>query len=80
MKELWLERRVARQQQQDERDRDVILAWRIMQIKVKTQNDKRMPDLKSLLSREEPKDQLAIMYEISARHGLKMEVRPRHGR
>ncbi len=56
----------------------MILAWQIMRIKVKTQNDKRMPDLKSLLSRgEEPKDQLSVMYEISARHGLKMEFRPK---
>jgi hypothetical protein len=77
-----LERRYARQKHQDERDRDVVLAWRIMQIKVRTQNAKRLPSLKTLLAegRPAPKGaaaQRAALYQLSAALGVPVVRRRR---
>ncbi len=55
----------------------MILAWQIMRIKVKTQNDKRMPDLESLLTRRAPVDQLTILQHHAAKHGLTIKRVPR---
>ncbi len=79
LRELWLERRHGKQKQQDEHDRDVILAWHIMHIKVKTQNDKRMPSLKSLLSRGQggSKDQKSVLYQVAGQLGLEVKRVPR---
>jgi hypothetical protein len=79
---LWLERRYARQKQQDERDRDVVLAWRIMQIKVRTQNAKQLPSLKSLLAEGRPAlpgaaAQKAALHQLSAQLGVPIVRRRR---
>jgi hypothetical protein len=46
---LSAEFEAARLQREDEHDRDVVLAYHIVHIYVKTQNDKRMPTLSTLL-------------------------------
>jgi hypothetical protein len=69
---------VAQQRFRTEHDRDVVLAWHIMYIKVKTQNDKRMPSLKRLLAPQEgPRAQKAALYQLSAQLGVPVVRQPR---
>lgn len=79
LKELWLERRLARQKQHDESDRDTVLAWQIMRVKIKSmKSDGRLqlPDVKTLLI-QKPKDQLSILQDVAAKHGLPIKRVPR---
>jgi len=80
LRELWLERRYARQRYQTERDRDVILAWQIQKINVMTQNRQRLPSLQDVLAHGKPttaEAQKAVFYQISARFGVPIVRRPR---
>ena len=80
VKELWLERRVAQHTHQQERDRDLILAWQIMRIKLQTQNAKRLPTLRSLLEPHHPPgpgSQKAALYQLSATLGIPVTRVPR---
>ncbi len=78
---MWLERRYGQQRHRDEADRDVILAWRITQIKVLTQNEKRLPALKGLLTRRGPgpkqtvAEQRLVLQALSARYGIPLQER-----
>jgi hypothetical protein len=79
LKELWLERRFARQKQRDEADRDTVLAWQIMRVKIKSmKSDGRLvlPAVKELLPQREQPDQLSILHHFAAKHGLKMKRVP----
>jgi hypothetical protein len=72
--ELWLERALARQRQREEADRDLVLAWRIQQIRVMTNNKKRLPDLLQLLSRGGPQS-AAQQVQVLAGLGLRGRAR-----
>jgi hypothetical protein len=49
-----------------------------MYIKVKTQNDKRMPSLKAVLARQDgPGAQKAALYQLSAQLGVPVVRQPR---
>jgi hypothetical protein len=85
LKELWLERRYARQKHQDERDRDLVLAWQIMRIKIRSMKPKgalQLPKLGSLLAEgrptpEGPAGQKAALYQLSAALGVPIVRRRR---
>ncbi len=81
---MWLERRYARTRQYDETDRDVILAWQVMRIKVLTQNHQRLPDLRGLLTRRSGAKQTAaeqrgVLHALSAAYGIPLQFRPTKG-
>jgi len=48
-REVWREFEAARLRRADARDRDIVAAWRVNQIRVLTENHKRLPDLEGLL-------------------------------
>jgi hypothetical protein len=80
LKELWLERRYARQKQHDESDRDTVLAWQIMRVKIKSmKSDGRLvlPTVTELLPPRHHPDQVSILYAIAATHGLTVKRVPR---
>jgi len=78
--ELAREFDAAHLRHQDEHDRDMTLAWAVVQIYVRTTNDKRMPELASLLSdsgkkaarrhRQSDAELDAMMRLMSARTGI----------
>lgn len=81
LRELWLERQAFRERTEDEYDRDAILAWQIMRVKVTSENQKQLVDVKTLLRkrRTTPQQDLeAQVHQLSARLGipLQKEVKP----
>ncbi len=72
-------RRAAIMRLRAQADRDLVLAWDVEYVRVKTQNDKRMPSVRQLLLRgqaEKPSrsQQAAVYQEIAARFKLPMRV------
>lgn len=80
LRELWRVRRAQRIRQREESDRDLILAWQVTYIWLKTQNDKRMPSLKQLLARGKSvrtgsrEQQLAVYQQISETFKIPLRV------
>lgn len=83
LKELWLERRYARQKHRDERDRDLVLAWQIMRIKIrsmKKDGQLQLPSIRALLAEGRPQgpaSQKAALYQLSAQLGVPVVRRRR---
>lgn len=71
----------ARLQREDAHDRDVLLAYRIVHIYVKTKNDKRMPNLSTLLhgaqrssGRQSAAAMRAALHALSQQHGIPLRT------
>lgn len=75
-------RRAQRIRQREDADRDLILAWHVTYVWLKTQHDKRMPSLRQLLSRgqdraERPgtrEQQLAVYQHISETFRIPLRI------
>jgi hypothetical protein len=72
-------RRAAVIRQREQADRDLILAWHVEYIRLKTQNDKRMPTLQMLLARgkwrQTPTEQLAQVRILSEHYGIPLRTK-----
>lgn len=88
-RELRIEFDAARRRAEDEYDRDVVQAWRAVQIFVRTQNDRRMPSLKSLLTahgrrpaarQQTLAQQRSVLHLLSAKYGIPLRQKVTHGR
>lgn len=80
LRELWDIRRAARQRQHEAYDHDIVSAWYGEYVRLKTQNDKRMPSLKALLRRGNAElptraQQLALYQQFSQQFNLRMRVK-----
>jgi len=68
---------VARLLQQDRANADIVLAWRIEEMRVRTRIHKRLPDVRSLLigyapPRQSVEEQRRIMHQLAEHYGLQL--------
>ena len=75
-------RRAQRIRQVDQLDRDRILAWSVIYVWIKTQNQSgRMPTIGELLQlgkgprRQTPAQQRAVLYQLSEQYGIPIKVK-----
>lgn len=83
--EFWIELEAAGKRADDERRRDVILAWHIESIAVHVRSKKKMPDLAALLEgkgkgqRQTVRQQRSMLEMLSEQSGIPLRKGPGQG-
>ena len=80
MRELWNEFLVARRLIRQRRERDVQLAWMTeWMARQKKLSGESMHILLGTKRRQSPQEQFAVMQQLAAWTGRRVEFRPKHG-
>jgi hypothetical protein len=80
--ELYREIEVARRVRIDRFNDQIMLAWRMEQIRVLTQNQHRLPDPRTLLMHQQPRrqsvdEQRTVLHQLAEQYGLTLQMKKR---